>query len=124
MAGRWSRPSPTQEATAPAAGATDSAIARALVERAARIDRKAELDRVLPKVAAILRTGAETARRLDAEYPRVPRHRPGLEESVAAPEAMRRPGRHPTAENYHVWRRRVKDLWFHVRLAAAAAAAR
>jgi CHAD domain-containing protein len=35
--------------------------------------------------------------------------------------AMGRAERHPTAENLHEWRKRVKDLWYHLRLLEPAA---
>jgi hypothetical protein len=99
---------------------TLTATRAVLDERAARIDRKADLDRVLPKVAAILR---RERRRVAAWTLNARGFRaigPGLEESIrGARHAMAQARRHPTAENYHVWRRRVKDLWFHVRLVDA-----
>jgi CHAD domain-containing protein len=33
-------------------------------------------------------------------------------------QALGRAGREPTAENLHEWRKRVKDLWYHLRLLA------
>jgi CHAD domain-containing protein len=92
----------------------------ALVQRAERVDRRAELERVLPVVAGILRREQRrltdwtlTARGFDAVGP-------GLEKSMrCARNAMKRSLRHPASDNYHVWRRRVKDLWFQVRLLEA-----
>lgn len=94
-----------------------TSIRAALVERATRIDRKAELDRVLQKTIHILR----------AELRRVPAWQltaggfhaigPGLEKSFRrGRRAMNRAKRQPTIKNYHAWRQRVKDLWFEVRL--------
>jgi CHAD domain-containing protein len=94
-----------------------TSIRAALVERATRIDRKAELDRVLQKTTHILR----------AELRRVPTWQlteggfraigPGLERSFRrARRAMKRATRQPTIKNYHAWRQRVKDLWFQIRL--------
>lgn len=93
------------------------AIRAVLNERAARIDRQAELDRVLPKVARILRL---EDRRVAGWRLRARGFRalaPGLEASVRrARKAMAQAAARPTTEHYHAWRRRVKDLWFQVRL--------
>lgn len=96
---------------------TLAAVRAVLLERLARIDREAERDRVLPKVASVLR--AERARfgawTSDAHGFDV--IAPGLERTVRrARKAMARAAVQPTADNYHLWRRRVKDLWFQVRL--------
>jgi CHAD domain-containing protein len=96
---------------------TVASMRAALVERSIRIDRKAELDRVLPRAGSILsrqrrRTGTL---RLNAHGFRAVAA--GLEASSRrARRAMRRAGVQPTAESYHVWRQRVKDLWLQVRL--------
>lgn len=89
----------------------------ALVERVRRVDRKAEVDRVLPAVANTLR----------AERPRVAAWTlsdhgiraiaPGLNRSVRrAHKAMLRALTHPTADHFHAWRCRVKKLWYQMRL--------
>src|SRR5581483_5518999 len=47
---------------------------------------------------------------------------PGLERGYArGRHAMRRAEAHPTVENLHEWRKRVKDLWYHARLLRPAA---
>jgi CHAD domain-containing protein len=95
-------------------------IHAALVRRAGRIDGQAELDRVLPTVAGILRR--ERRRLTDWTLNARGFHAvgPGLEKSMRrARKAMNRSLRHLAAHNYHIWRRRVKDLWFQVRLLEA-----
>ena len=95
-------------------------ILAALVRRADRIDRRADVDRVLPIVAGILRRERRrladwtlSARGFDAIGP-------GLERSMRrARRAMRQSLRHAAAHDFHVWRLRVKDLWFQVRLLEA-----
>jgi hypothetical protein len=94
-----------------------TSIRTALVERATRIDRKAELDRVLQKTTHILRS---ELRRVPAWHLTEGGFRaigPGLEKSFRrARRAMRRAERQPTIKTYHAWRQRVKDLWLQVRL--------
>src|SRR5581483_4636329 len=42
---------------------------------------------------------------------------PGLERSYARGRAaLAKARRHPTVENLHDWRKRSKDLWYHLRL--------
>jgi CHAD domain-containing protein len=42
---------------------------------------------------------------------------PGLERTYArGRDALDRARRHPTAENLHDWRKRTKDLWYHLRM--------
>jgi len=92
----------------------------ALVQRAQRIDRRAERDRVLPIVAGLLRR--DRRRLIDWTLNARGFHAvgPGLETSVRrARTAMKQTLRQPAADNYHRWRRRVKDLWFQVRLLEA-----
>jgi hypothetical protein len=93
------------------------ALRKGLVNRAARIDR-------LAAAGCVLESGA---RILSAERRRVQRWRlrahgfravaAGLESIVrAARRARGRAVAHPTVDNHHAWRRRVKDHWFQVRL--------
>lgn len=94
-----------------------AALQAALVERVRRVDRKAEVDRVLPAVTNTLR----------AERPRVAAWTlnvggmraiaPGLHRSVRrAHKAMLRARTQPTAAHFHAWRCRVKKLWYQMRL--------
>lgn len=96
---------------------TYSAIRAALIERVARTDHKAKLGRVVPRVAHIL---SAQRRRLDEWSLNASGFRaiePGLEQSYRrARTAMRRAAADPSATAFHRWRRRVKDLWFQVRL--------
>lgn len=104
----------------PEAAAALAAIRRALVQRIGRVDRRIETQHVLHKVTRLLileRT------RIDGWTLRAGGMRavaPGLARSRRrARKAMARAMVHPTAENYHRFRQRVKDHWLHVRLAAA-----
>ena len=93
------------------------AIREGLVARAARVDRKAMFDRVLPRSVATL--AVERARvgtwLLDARDIRA--ITPGLADSVRrTTEAMAQAIERPTAARYDAWRRRTKELCLHIRL--------
>jgi len=93
------------------------ALREALLARRAAIDRRAKADRVLQSCTSALK--AEQAR--ITAWRLTPRgHRAvtgGLGKTVrAARRGMARAVAHPTAGNYHAWRRRVKDHWFQLRL--------
>jgi CHAD domain-containing protein len=95
-------------------------IRAGLVEREARADRKAKVERVLDRARATLKT--EQTRVKDWTFKgggfRLMGH--GLETSFRrARKAMLAAVEQPTADHYHEWRRRVKDHWFHVRLIEA-----
>ena len=96
---------------------TRAALHAALVARAGRIDRKGDVNRVVPRARRMLileRTRID-AWKLDATGVRA--IAPGLEDSMRRSlKAMALAFDRPTAANYHAWRQRVKDLWFHTRL--------
>jgi len=96
---------------------TIASIRSVLLERSARIDRKAEIDRVLPRAANILRLGRSRLVGLTLNARGFRAIAPGLERSIRrARKEMKRAIAHPTADAYHTWRRRAKDLWFQMRL--------
>jgi CHAD domain-containing protein len=88
-----------------------------LLEREMRADRQAKVHRVLQTVSTILReerTQVNGWRLKRAGFQPIGE---GLELTCRrARQAMAAATTHPTAENFHVWRRRVKDHWFQVRL--------
>ena len=98
-------------------GVAIQSIREALVARAARVDRKAVFDRVLPRSVDML--AVERARVgtwvLDARD--IGAIAPGLADSVRQTrEAMARAIERPTATRYDAWRRRTKDLCLQVHL--------
>jgi CHAD domain-containing protein len=96
---------------------TAAAIRAALIERAARTRRRATLDRTVAKVARILRDERQRLGEWALNARGFRAVEPGLEHSYRrARNAMRRAALEPNADHYHTWRRRVKDLWFQVRL--------
>jgi hypothetical protein len=99
------------------AGVALQSVRDALVARAARVDRKAIFDRVLPRCARTLTV--ERARVgtwvLDAREIRA--IAPGLADSMRrATEAMASAIERPTAARFEVWGRRTRELSLHVRL--------
>jgi CHAD domain-containing protein len=96
---------------------TLASIESVLAQRVVHIDHKARLDRVLPRVASILRSELRQIEMWDLNATGFRAIAPGLEKTVRrARKALARAAAHPTADNHHAWRRRVKDLWFAVRL--------
>jgi CHAD domain-containing protein len=89
----------------------------ALVQRLRRVERKAEVDRVLPAVVDILRTERAHVAGWRLNGNGVGAMTPGLHRTVRrARKAMGRALKHPTAAHYHAWRQRVKELWYQLRL--------
>ena len=92
-------------------------IRSGLIEREARLDRKAKVDRVLQRVTATIRKERGRVNRWRLRGCGFRQLADGLEISFRrARTAMGAAMRHPTAHNHHRWRRRVKDHWLHVRL--------
>lgn len=95
-------------------------IRAGLLERAARTDRKVKVDHVLQTVAFSLRAERERVVGWRLKRGGFRAIAPGLEKSFrSGRKAMRRVLTHPTPDNYHRWRRRLKHQWFHVRLLEA-----
>jgi CHAD domain-containing protein len=92
-------------------------LRKTLLARRSAIDRRAKSRRVLQLCSFALKT--ELARVSKWQLSRRGRRAVtgGLRKTVrAARRAMARTNAHPTAGNYHAWRRRVKDHWFQLRL--------
>jgi CHAD domain-containing protein len=91
-----------------------------LLDREKRIDAQAEADHVLQRAKTTLRAERTRVKRWHLSADGFPAIQRGLKTSVRhARDAMIAAWIHPTAIHYHVWRRRVKDHWFHVRLLEA-----
>lgn len=106
---------------APRLGHSTITVMRAgLLAREASVGRRAVFDKVLPRVARMLRS---EQKRVAAWKPRANGFQalaPGLERSMRrARRAMRRTEKTKDADAFHLWRRRVKDLWLQVRLLQA-----
>jgi len=91
-----------------------------LVERELRADRQAKVDHVLQRVSTTLRRERMRIKRWRLKGAGFRPIADGIEESCrSARRAMFLTLEHPTADNFHLWRRRVKDHWFQVRLIEA-----
>jgi hypothetical protein len=93
------------------------ALRASLIDRSLRSDRRAELDNVVPKAMRLLEHGAAFDPAVDHQAHGFDAIAPGLETSVRrARQSMREAATRPTRAGTHRWRRRVKNLWYHVRL--------
>ncbi len=88
-----------------------------LLEREVRADRQAKVQRVLKTVSTILREERTQVKSWQLKRAGFRPVGQALESTCRrARQAMAAAMAHPTADNFHVWRRLVKDHWFQVRL--------
>jgi hypothetical protein len=99
----------------PAHGVTT--LQRTLGRRTARIVHAADVDRVFERASAILRRQQRHVREWRLRKRGFRAVGPGLAIGLRRMRrAMAEATAHPSGRSYHVWRERVKDHWFHVRL--------
>lgn len=92
-------------------------IQAGLVQLEFHADRKATFDRALDTAVRLLRAEQAHVRVWRLDKSGFDAVAPGLNRSMRrARRAMALTLEHPRAEHYHLWRRRVKDLWLQVRL--------
>jgi CHAD domain-containing protein len=88
-----------------------------LTARRAAIDRHTKADRVLQSCTSLLKAERSRVNSWRLSHGGRRAVADGLRKTArAARHRMSRAHAHPTAKNYHAWRRRVKDLWFQLRL--------
>jgi CHAD domain-containing protein len=98
-------------------GHTLESIHGGLVERKEQAGRTAGIGQVLRKLAAALRAAGRRVRVWPLLTDGFPAIAPGLERTFrSGQKAFAQVLAHPSPENYHEWRKRVKDHWYHVRL--------
>jgi hypothetical protein len=96
------------------------AIRADLLERERRIDAVADADHILDRAAITLRSERPRVQQWQLTEEGFRALAPGLRQSVRrAREAMIATWTRPTPDRHHVWRRRVKEHWLHVRLIEA-----
>lgn len=96
---------------------TGGSVRRALLAEKAESERSADIESTLAEGAKTLRAAAEEVEKWPLERDGFRAIEPGPKQSYArGRKAMAYAAKHPKAENYHEWRKRAKDLWYHVRL--------
>ena len=94
-----------------------ASIRRGLIARKAQAEQQAGVQEVLHGMAGVLLQSAERVEDWPLSADGFGAISPGLEATVRlGRKAMARARKHPLPENYHEWRKRVKDHWYHVRL--------
>ncbi|MGC9950785.1 MAG: CHAD domain-containing protein [Bryobacteraceae bacterium] len=94
-----------------------ASIRRGLIARKARAERQGGVENVLNGVAAALRQSDRRVETWPLAADGFAAIAPGFEATFRrGRKALARARKHPLAENYHEWRKRVKDHWYHIRL--------
>ena len=94
-----------------------ASIRHGLVRREEEAEQEANIDRVLQRMASSLAGVGQRVKSWPLKAAGFRAIAPGLEETYRRGEkAMARARKHPSPENFHAWRKSVKDLWYHVRL--------
>jgi CHAD domain-containing protein len=95
-------------------------IRAGLLDRAAQTARQARSDHVLPTSAATLKAERRRVKYWEMRTEGFRALAPGIETNFRqSRKAMLAARRRPTVEQYHEWRRLVKNHWFHLRLLAS-----
>jgi len=96
---------------------TLASIRRGLMARKKQAEKKADVERVLRRMAAKLLLEQKRVQAWPLAAVGFPAIAPGLEETYRrGRNAMAAVRKRSSAENYHEWRKRVKDHWYHFRL--------
>jgi len=96
---------------------TLGSIRRGLEARKKQAEEHADIGKVLPPMAAALRQAARGVAGWPLHADGFPAIAMGMEATFRrGRRALKRARKHPTPENYHEWRKRVKEHWYHIRL--------
>jgi CHAD domain-containing protein len=94
-----------------------AALRRTLILRKKQAEKQAGIEEVLREIAAELRQSAPRISAWPLSSDGFAAISPGLEATFRrGRKALTRARKHPLPENYHEWRKRVKDHWYQVRL--------
>jgi len=92
-------------------------IRRMLVLHKSHVEEKLGLGELPPKIAGTLAEVRKAAKRWPLEKDGMPAIEAGLEKAFRrGRKALRIANQQGNRENFHQWRKRVKDHWYHVRL--------
>ena len=104
----------------PADGVVES-VRGVLLARKRRLGRRGGIVRALDEIAADLGRMSEGVAAWPLEGDGFSAIAPGFEKTIRlGRKALERARRQPTAANFHEWRKRAKNHWYHVRLVADA----
>lgn len=94
-----------------------ASIRRGLMARKVQAEKQGGIEEVLRGVGALLRRSATRVKSWPLAADGFEAIEPGLEATFrSGKRALARARKHPLPENYHEYRKRVKDHWYHVRL--------
>ena len=94
-----------------------ASIRRGLIARKQQAEKQGDVEKVLKRMAAALRRRASGVEKWPLAADGFGAIAPGLQATFRrGQKALARARKHPLPENYHEWRKRVKDHWYHVRL--------
>jgi hypothetical protein len=92
-------------------------IRRGLIARKQEAEKQGNIQEARSRTAAALRRSAKRVETWPLSAGGFAALAPGLEATFRrGRQALARARKHPLPENYHEWRKRVKDHWHHVRL--------
>ena len=98
-------------------GRSLAGIRRRLITRKTQAEKQSNIGEVLSNMAAALERSAARLSAWPLSKDGFPAIAPGLEATFRrGQKAMARARKHPRPENYHEWRKRVKEHWYHIRL--------
>jgi len=96
---------------------TLASIRMGLAARKEQGEKQAKIELALTRMAGVLGRAGKRVETWPLAADGFAAIAPGLEETLReGRKALARVRKHPRARNYHEWRKRVKDHWYHVRL--------
>ncbi|MGC2656534.1 MAG: CHAD domain-containing protein [Bryobacteraceae bacterium] len=99
------------------AGPEIEAAHHAILQRKERLESSGRFEEDLPRLAGGIEEAAERGRKLEIPADGFRALSAGLKDRFRrGRRAMYRAQSRPVPENYHEWRKRVKDHWYHARL--------
>lgn len=92
-------------------------VRRGLLNQKKEREKREDVTSVLHKIATELKAAGKRAKRWPLATDGFPALESGLEKMFRKSRAaFSKAQKRPTAENYHEWRKRLKDHWYHIRV--------